>query len=50
MNKIEFDIKLIEDRIKEINALPVVTDNDVKLYHRFFEKYKKLTNWVEPLI
>lgn len=42
MNKKEFQIKLIEDRTRDINNKEVVEASDVKRYKQLMERYNNL--------
>ena len=43
----EIEIKLIEDRIKEIFVKDEITIDDVERGNYFINKWKTLMNWVE---
>lgn len=43
----DLEIKMCEDRAKEIFAKPIITDADAQLGKYFINKWKRLSGWVE---
>ncbi len=43
----EIEIRMCEQRAKEIFAKPIITDADAQLGKYFIEKWKRLSGWIE---